>query len=130
SHYYFYGPVFPMLYGTIASIFGWGYGSGPLLNIGLVTVALFVFVLTSPSDVGRLRVGLLVVGTFWPLLLFLPTTMQEGIHLAIGIVLASGFYQLCKQRDSTPRSVKIAVWLIIAVGALMRSTWGMLFLPY
>ena len=130
SHFYFYGPVFPMLYGTVGRVFGWGAAGGPILNTAVVTAALLVFGICNRDDTRRLRVAVLAVATFWPLLLFMATSMQEGVHMGLAVVLGAGFARLLRDGEDTPRWVKAGVALLLALGGLMRISWALLYLPF
>ncbi len=130
SHYYFYGPMFPLLYGTIGRLFGWGAASMPLLNTVLVTLALGVYGYANRADTRRLRLALLLVGTFWPLLLFVATSMQEGLHMALAIVLSAGFVRLLRDGPESPVWLKAGIALLLALAGLMRISWAVLYAPY
>jgi len=129
SHYGPHGPMFPALYGTLGRAFGWRQFSGPVLNLILLALATLVFLRSTPVQPRyRLKLALIFL-TFWPLLLYLPSNMQESLHAAAAIVFAAIFYRLI----SRPGSVTTAQFLLYAgfifLFALMRPTWSLLFIP-
>jgi len=129
SHYGPHGPLFPAIYGTLGRGFGRAEYSGPLLNLLLLALATIVFLSTTPAiRRQRLKVGLLFL-TFWPILLYIPSNMQESLHAAAAIVFGAIFYRLV----SRPGSLAPA-WFALCAGfiflcALMRPTWALLFIP-
>jgi hypothetical protein len=128
-HFGPHGPAFPVLQGSAGWAIGWAPSAGVLLNQALVTAALALFL-------SRARLGLpwlLLLGSFlalfWPLLLLLPTNMQEPTHYAIAITLAAFFWPLLTGEQ--PRAP--LRWLVlagaIAIAGLIRPTWLLLLVP-
>lgn len=66
--------------------------------------------------------------TFWPLLLYLPTTMQEPLHMSLALVLAGLFYRLLAERSESKYTLIITL-IVLVVAALLRASWGILFIP-
>jgi hypothetical protein len=128
THFGPHGPGFPVLYGSLARLFGWRDGSGPQFN-GLVVLlgALSWFLLCRP-DHRRLATATVLLASFWPGLLWLPATMQESLHLAIGLVLAG----LASRALGGGRAGALATQLffvVAAAGALIRVTWALVLVP-
>jgi hypothetical protein len=129
SHFDTHGPWFPMLLGGVAGLAGWYPHSVPSLNLLLLTAALALFVyLTRPDARQLLFMGLLLL-VFWPALLYAPSSMQESLHQSAGIVLAALFFIRLAQGENTPRRLLAAALVLIALAALLRLTWALLFLP-
>lgn len=103
SHFDTHGPWFPMLLGGIARLAGWYPQSVPFLNLLLLTAALALFVLLTRPDARQLLFTGLLMLVFWPVLLYAPSSMQEGLHQAAAA--------------------------LIALVALLRLTWALLLLP-
>jgi hypothetical protein len=96
-----------------------------------VTWALCLFVALARPERGALvRMGVFLA-TCWPLLLLLPTTMQESVHQAVGIVLAGLFYRLGygSEEGRPPPRLWLAAFALILSASLLRFTWSILFLP-
>lgn len=122
-----HGPFFPMLYGTVAKVFGWTKTSGPLFNIGAITLALAAFVGLARPRLRHLAAVAALVAVFWPILLYIPTTMQESLHQADAIVLAALFCRLLAANGSSPRLLFLTL-MVTAGAALVRPTWSFLFM--
>jgi hypothetical protein len=130
SHFESHGPMYPMVYGTLARIFGWHTHSAPLFNLAFVTLAVLIFIyVVKPNRKQLVMLGLVLV-TFWPLLLFLPTNMQEALHQAIAIILAAMFYRLISSKDQVSFKFKYLFFFLILFASLFRPTWSFLFIPF
>ncbi len=123
-----YGPVFPVAYGTLGRIFGYGLASAPLFHLGLIAAAILTFLLVTGID----RPGTVLVGalcaTFCPLLRFVQTNMQEGLHYALAIALAGLFVRVIRDRRAHGAIVVCAVLLVFA--SALRITWAVLLFPF
>lgn len=124
-----HGPVFPIIYGFLGGLVGWGPSTGVLLNIVAITLALGTFMFLSKPDTWQSLTIFFLVLTFQPLLLLLPTNMQESFHQSLGIVFAGLFYRLV-QPKSEGGLVRIALFATIVIAALARFTWSILFIPF
>jgi hypothetical protein len=127
SHFGPHGPAFALLYGLPAKLFGWGYTSGPVFGTVAFCVAAIVFILLSRPP--PLLIAALLA-TFWPLVMALPTTMQEPLHYAIGCVLAALLLRVLKDDDDTAlRRSLPAVVIALGVASLVRPVWALLAIP-
>jgi hypothetical protein len=115
------GPGFPVLYGLVAKVVGWGYASGPVFGaVAFLAGACAWLLIARP---GRVQAAL-VLGTFWPVVLAAPNTMQEPLHFAIGCALAALIgTSLGEQAPSRARLW--TTWGLLAVAALVRPTWAL-----
>ncbi|MBC6936157.1 MAG: hypothetical protein DWB42_09985 [Chloroflexi bacterium] len=129
SHFDTHGPWFSMLLGGIARLAGWYPQSVPFLNLLLLTAALALFVWFTRPDARQLLFTGLLMLVFWPVLLYAPSSMQEGLHQAAAVALAGLFFIRLTQGENTPRRVLLAAAALIALVALLRLTWALLFLP-
>ncbi len=128
SHFYFYGPPYPAFYGMLGRVFGWYSFTGVLFNLGIATAALGLFVYAVKPGRKQLVALGLVLSSFWPLLLYLPTNMQESLQYVIAIVLAVGFYKLFQAHPVSQRCLWFLA-LLIWVASLFRFTWSALLIP-
>ena len=127
SHFGPHGPAFALLYGLPAKVFGWGYSSGPVYGAVAFGVGALLFILlTRPPP---LLVAALLA-SFWPLVVALPTTMQEPLHFAIGCGLAALLQRVLKD-DDNPRPMRSLLAVAFALGAasLVRPVWALLAIP-
>ena len=125
SHFGPHGPAFPVAYGLAARVLGWNYSSGPVFGaLAFIAAATLWLLLTRPP----LLVTALLFASFWPVVLALPTTMQEPLHFAIGCVLAPLLLRLLKDDDPRPRTL-IACALVLCLASLVRPVWALLAIP-
>ena len=118
-----HGPVFAVVYGLAAKITGWKIYSGFVINLVLVPAAAFVWLRVRRPRLLELAVPAL----FWPMVLLLPTNMQEPMHFAIAFLLAAATWRLL--------SGDLTMWTwgwvvpLLAIAALARPTWALMVLP-
>ena len=115
-----HGPAYTIAYGSLARIAGWQPPSAFIVNLLLVTAAALLWLAGRAEQVDWSDAVL--VATFWPLLLYLPTHMQEPMHAAFALALAAAAWRL---RTST-HPWRIWVWAapLLALAALSRPTWA------
>src|SRR5262249_54396437 len=90
-HFYVYGPVYPIVYGTIGRLFGWYYATPVIINLALIGLAIAAFTIITRPDRRQLLLAGALFATFWPILLFLLSNMQESYQQALAILLGGGF---------------------------------------
>jgi hypothetical protein len=127
SHFGSHGPFFPMLLGTLGRLLGWHPWSIPVLHLAMLTVALWIFARCVLPGRGRALTAL-SLATFWPLFLFLPTSLQEGFHLTAAVLLAAALRPIL---DGRAPSAFGRAWLLalLVVAVLLRPSWGLLLPP-
>ena len=114
-----HGPAYPLIYGTFAKIVGWGALTIPILNLGVLVLAVLMLIWNESSKEIKALKFLLVFGS--PITLFYSVTyLPELIHLAgaIGLLLLLKLYL---SRDTFQNYM----WLIgfILMLGMIRSTW-------
>jgi len=94
------GPLFPVVFGSLGHLIGWGWLTGIGLNMLMLAAAHSFHYLAQLDKTQILLTGLilLVIG---PVLMYIPTNSQEPFHQAGGLVLAGLFYRLW-QGDVSP----------------------------
>jgi len=129
THFGAHGFVFPALYGLLARITGWNLYTGILYNFFFVTISLGLFIyLIKPNRRQSSYLTLLLL-TFWPLLFFLPSIMQESLHYSLAILAAGLFFRLLKANNQSQGIALGMCCIVLALAALLRVTWVFLFLP-
>ncbi|MEU7748864.1 hypothetical protein [Nonomuraea sp. NPDC049158] len=128
-HFGSHGPAFPMLMAGISAVAGWRPFSGPLINMGLMAAAIFGYLALSRAGWVRTALTGALVLTFWPVMLYLSSTMQETVQQALAIVLAGVFVLLIRRDPRASRTVFAAGIVLLALAGLLRPTWALLFLP-
>jgi hypothetical protein len=129
SAYGAWGPVFPSLYGTVLGLVGVSTVSVVRLNLVLFTVGVAGALVIARPDARRLVVIALSLLTFTPMLLFLPSGMQEPLHLALAVALAALFHRLLHDGPAARRTHAVRLVGLIVLAALLRPTWGLLLIP-
>lgn len=124
SRFYTKGPVFPMLYGQAARLFGWGDASGTLFNMVVMIAALGIFVFYVPLNNRQLALLALFLATFWPTWLYSHKIMQEAILDAVAILTATLFYYVLIRRENLASGLKWSFAVFIFLTSLIRGgTW-------
>jgi len=116
-----HGPGFAVLYGAFGAVFGWHRHSTVLLNLLVIAAAAWVWTALARASTARLLVGGLALVTFWHVLFWAPTGMQESLHHAGAIALAALFASALNGTAS--RAVTIAGWIMIGVLSFVRPSW-------
>ncbi|WP_139352745.1 hypothetical protein [Algoriphagus sp. A40] len=115
-----HGPAYPLIYGSIAKVLGWGRLTIPIVNGGILIMALLVLVWNKETTrQTKYFQCLLVIGS--PITLFYSITyLPELIQIAgaIGLYLLFQRYLLSISR----RDFLILVVYILILGSI-RSTW-------
>jgi hypothetical protein len=120
-----HGPGFAVLYGTVGSFFGWYRHSVVILNLIAIGGAVWIWTLLTRASIPRLLLGAVMLLTFWHMLYWAPTSMQESLHHAGAIALA-GCFAAVLDPDRRWWAVPIG-WILLAVLAFIRPSWLILF---
>jgi hypothetical protein len=115
--------------GSLARILGWHPASGPLFNVLFVMAGAAAWLALCRPDTKRLALATLLAATFWPCLLYLPATMQEGLHCGIAFLLA-GLAHAAINREGARAWWLVPFSLAAVAAALVRVTWVLVLVPY
>ena len=123
------GPVFTVFYGALARLFGWATWSPILYNCALLFLAMGCVLGGARPGLKTWALLALLLVTYWPLALMMPTIMQEPLHHVLALVLAALFYRLLTaEKPSVALGVAGMSW--IGVMSLLRYTWSGMAAPY
>jgi hypothetical protein len=122
-----HGPFVPALYGTLAHATGLHFASIPLFNAGLLLLGSLIWVACCRVGLRQAWAAALVVAIYWPLILYIPTSMQEVLHLAIAFVLAA--LSVLLVRSSGNRWLLLLALVAVAAAAQLRVTWAWVAVP-
>jgi hypothetical protein len=126
SHFGPHGPAFPVLYGLPAKLLGWGYASGPLFSaVAFMVAATFFILLTRPPPL----LAAALFASFWPVVVALPTTMQEPLHFAIGCALAPLLLHTLRNEEAPSARSLLACVVVLGGASLVRPVWALLAIP-
>jgi len=121
-----HGPAFAMLYGSIGKLVGWQGNTVIYLHLLMVPVAIALALrLLKPQPRQQLLLLLLLL-TWWPLQLYIPTNMQEVLHMCMALVLAGLVWRYMQHRQ---RSDAIWIALLLALLISFRIVWAFGFFP-
>lgn len=123
-----HGPAFPVLMGSIAHFTGWYVYSSIYYNMALIAAGVVLLCVIGQLD--RLQIILVgaVAATQWAILIYIPTASQESLHHFGAMVLAALFWRMLSGAASW--GLKLGGLVLLFVLALVRFSWGLLFLPY
>jgi len=116
-----HGPGFAVAYGIFGALLGWHRHSVVVLNLAAISAATAVWVTLSRATTMRVLLAALLLVTFWPLMYWTPTGMQEGLHCA-GAIAMAGFFAHAL-RSSPRRSILVVGWLVLAALCFIRPSW-------
>lgn len=127
-HFGTHGPIYAIIVGFLARIFGWTLRSGPWFNIVFLSLALLIFLLLTRPD---LRSKLFLIPTFLSvstILFYIPSAMRESFIGALAIILGGVLIQLSKKKEN-PVIVPLLGVLTATVLSLLRINWVLVFYP-
>jgi hypothetical protein len=116
-----HGPGFVMLYGLAAKVFTWHRHSVMVLNLVVIAAACWIWALYARVTTQRLWLSILVFVTFWQMVFWAATGMQESFHHAGAIVMAALFARALSSSPSAWLAVCGSMTLCLL--ALVRPTW-------
>ena len=119
-----HGPGFAVLYGLFGRIFGWHRHTVVILNLIAFSAAGWVWVSLSRLNVARLLLSGLTLVTFWHVVFWAPTGMQESLHHAGAIVLAACFASALGPAHR--RWITVVGWTVLGVLSFIRPSWILL----
>jgi len=117
------GPWFPIIYGSIGAVVGWGSSTSIVVNMAVVALGFVIFARLASLDLGRTALAGAVVVTCWPVLEFIPTTSQESLAQAIAMVLAGMFVRAIQRGPDLSRSEKFVSLVFLIAASIFRYSW-------
>jgi hypothetical protein len=129
SHFGPHGPVIQLIYGLPGKLFGWSFAAPLYVNLAIFLIAFAIALALARPPAARVTLGVgAVVCTFWPLMLYLPTAMEEPINQAIAVVIAAGFARVLITGSS--RRLSGSLLALIVAASLLRVSWSFLLLAW
>jgi len=128
SHFGAHGPVYPVFMGLLSRIFGWSKISGPLYNLAFIFIGMLIYlVLVKPDN--RQKIFLCLFFLFFsPILLYLPTTMQESLNQSFGFLIGA-FLIVHLSKDPPPAWISVVAVATVLFASLIRITWALALFP-
>jgi hypothetical protein len=122
------GPGYAILHGLAARVVGWEPWSGPVFNLTWLTVGVGIWLWAVRPTGWRLAAVAFLIATYWPCLLWTPSTMQEPLHCAFAFLLAAAVQRAFVEAPGPGRFA--AVVLMIAAFAQVRLAWAFVLIPW
>jgi hypothetical protein len=126
-HFGPHGPFFAAFYGTIARLTGLHLWTVPALNSAFVLLASMLWLACCRPTARQIWLAAAILTTFWPLVLYLPSSMQEGLHMAVAIGLAG--LSTCLIRRPASRALLAAALVVVVAASQLRVTWAWVAVP-
>jgi len=129
SRFDVHGPLFPMIYGTLAKLTGWSYHTGIYFNAAFIAGGLFMLLaLLRLSPLQALLIAV-VVACFWPLQIYQVLLFQEAFHIAMTLIVAGLFTVLVREPDRFKWPWVALLFLFLIFLSLIRFSWVLLCVP-
>ena len=122
SHYGTHGPMFPVLFGSLARIFGWKNYSGPVFNLVLLCSSLAFFLWLTKPDLKKSLFILIILLFSYQLFLYIPSLMQESINFVFAILFCALFIRIHVLKDHN-KFLLTGILCIVFIASLFRILW-------
>ena len=122
SHYGTHGPMFPMLFGSLARIFGWKDYSGPVFNLALLCSSLAFFLWLTKPDLKKSVFVLIILLFSYQMFLYIPSLMQESINFVFAIIFCALFIRMYVFKDPS-KYILAGILLMVFIASLFRILW-------
>jgi hypothetical protein len=119
-----HGAGFPVLYGLFGALFGWHRHDVLILSLLAIGVAGWMWGASTRLTNGRLLMSGLLILTFWPMVFWAASGMQEGLHQAGAIGFAALFARALGGRPSL--RLTLIGWVALVLFAYIRPSWTVL----
>jgi len=129
SRFGVHGPFYIVLMGVISKITGWNYSTPIFFNMFFLALGFIVFAYLSNLNKTQIILAGLTLSLFPPVLVYMPTAMQESLQQMVGIIFAVIFGFSLAYQEKLNFWKKVAVITFTFFVSLLRPTWGLLFFP-
>jgi hypothetical protein len=116
-----HGPGFPLVYGLFGALFTWRPFSPVAANLVFVSLAVWLCLSLARATTVRALLLAALLCTFWPLLFWAPTAMQESLHHAGAVAMAGCVAGVLRPQPS--RAARVLGWILLAALAFIRPSW-------
>lgn len=124
-----HGPFYIILMGALSKITGWSYSTPIFFNMMFLALGFVIFAYISNLDNTQIILAGLTLCLFPPVLMYLPTAMQESFQQMVGIIFAAIFGISLAYKEKLNFWKKATVIAFTFFASLMRPSWGLLFFP-
>ena len=127
SHFYAWGAWVYVFYGMIGRVTGFPLHAVMSINLVAFMTAMTFFIYSVRPDWKKLIVLGIVLVTFIPLLIYLPSSLLQLLNLAIAVCFAVGFYHLLTRPVDWRFLLLMSVFSVLA--GLVRPTYALFLAP-
>jgi len=124
-----HGPFYIILMGSLSKMTGWSYSTPIYFNMIFLALGFVVFAYLSNLNNTQIILAGLTLCLFTPVLLYIPTAMQESFQQMVGIFFAAIFGVLLVYKEKLDFWKKAAAIIFTFLVSLIRPSWGLLFFP-
>ena len=125
-----HGPFYIIVMGVLSKITGWDYSTPIFFNMIFLALGFIIFAWLSKLNKTQIVLAGLTLGLFPPVLVYLPTAMQESFQQMVGILFAAIFGISLVYKEKLAFWKKAAVIAFTFLVSLIRPSWGLLFFPF
>jgi hypothetical protein len=124
-----HGPFYIVLMGILSKITGWSYSTPIFFNMIFLALGFIIFACLSNLDNTQIVLAGLTLCLFPPILIYVPTAMQESFQQMVGMLFAAIFGISLVYREKLVFWKKAASISFTFFISLVRPSWGLLFFP-
>ena len=129
NHFGVHGFVFPITYGLIGKVTGWGYSTFIYIQTILLGLGFAFFAWRSKISQNQILLSGLALVTCFPVLAFTLSTLEENFHQAMGLFLAGALTWAITRQHKLPAWQKIGLLIFLIYIGIIRYTWIMFLIP-
>ena len=124
-----HGPFYIVLIGLLSRITGWNYATPIFFNMVFLALGFILFASLCKLNRTQILLAGLSLSAFAPVLLYLPTALQESFHQVVGIIFAAIFAIALFHQEELDFWKKAVMVLFTLLVSIIRPSWGFLFFP-
>jgi hypothetical protein len=129
SRFGVHGPFYIVLMGLLSKISGWNYSTPIFFNMLFLALGFIIFALLSNLNNTQIILAGLTLSLFPPILIYIPTAMQESFQQMVGMLFAAIFGISLVYKEKLDFWKKVAAIAFTFFVSLIRPSWGLLFFP-
>jgi len=124
-----HGPFYIVLVGLLSRVTGWNYATPIFYNMVFLALGFVIFASLCKLNHTQILLAGLSLSAFAPVLLYLPTALQESFHQVVGIIFAAIFAIALFHQEELDFWKKAVMVLFTLLVSIIRPSWGFLFFP-
>ncbi len=129
SRFGVHGPFYILLLGLLSKLTSWTYAAPIFYNMIFLAFGFFLFAWFSKLNTRQIILAGLALGFFPPVLLYLPSAMQESANQMVAVVFALFLGIALTQQEKARPLIKWSAFLFTILAALSRASWSLLLFP-